>query len=147
MSKLHCEARNGRDLAPTEPMERPNPANLLLDQKCSFCPGSKCCTYFTQEVPTPRSKLDFDNLLWQVAHRDTQLFKDDGKWYLLVNNPCIHLLPDGRCGIYATRPQACRVHSNEYCEFDAPAEDGFDLFFPNYDALLAYCKKRFKRWP
>ncbi|MGD2062628.1 MAG: hypothetical protein PVF51_03490 [Nitrospirota bacterium] len=33
------------------------------------------------------------------------------------------------------------------CEFDAPAEDGFDLFFPDYDAPLADCKQRFKRWP
>jgi Fe-S-cluster containining protein len=146
VSNLPATAR-GLTLQPAGAMDSPNPANLLLEEKCSFCPGSKCCTYLTQEVPTPRSKLDFDNLLWQIAHRDTQVFKDEGKWYLLINNPCTHLLPDGRCGIYATRPQACRVHSNEYCEFDAPAEDGFELFFPDYDALLAYCKKRFKRWP
>ena len=37
--------------------------------------------------------------------------------------------------------------SNDDCELDAPAEEGFGLFFPDYDALLAYCKKRFKRWP
>jgi len=46
-----------------------------------------------------------------------------------------------------TRPTAGRNHSNEDCELDAPAEDGFDLFFPDYDSLLAYCQKRFKRWP
>ena len=27
-----------------------------------------------------------------------------------------------------------------------PAEDGFDLYFPDYDSLLRYCKKKFKRW-
>ena len=26
------------------------------------------------------------------------------------------------------------------------AEDGFDLYFPDYDSLLRYCKKKFKRW-
>jgi hypothetical protein len=56
------------------------------------------------------------------------------------------ILSGTRCGIYADRPQICRGHSNDYCEFDAPAEDGFDLYFPNYQVLLKYCKKRFKRW-
>ena len=59
---------------------------------------------------------------------------------------CQHLLPDGRCNIYEDRPTICRSHSNDYCEYDAPAEDGFDLYFPDYDSLLQYCRKRFKRW-
>jgi hypothetical protein len=59
----------------------------------------------------------------------------------------MHLQADGRCGIYATRPRVCREHSNEDCEFEgaAGAED-FDLFFPDYQALLDYCRRRFKSW-
>ena len=53
---------------------------------------------------------------------------------------------NGDCGIYDSRPPICREHSNDYCEYDAPSEDGFDLYFQNYEDLLAYCKKRFKRW-
>lgn len=118
---------------------------ITPENKCSFCVGSKCCSYITQQIDTPRSMEDFDRLLWQISHRDIQVFKDDG-WYLLVNNPCLHLQADGRCGIYHERPQVCRDHTNDYCEYDAPAENDFELFFDSYASLLAYCKKRFKNW-
>jgi len=116
------------------------------DSKCERCTNSKCCTYITQAIDAPRSKQDFDHLLWQVSHRGVQIYKEKAGWYLLVQNPCSHLQPDGRCGIYETRPQVCREYSNDFCEFDAPAEDGFEHFFADYGALLAYCRRRFKRW-
>ncbi len=121
-------------------------ADITPENKCSFCTNSKCCTYLTQQIPTPRSKHDFDHLLWQISHDNIQIYKDEDGWYLLINNPCLHLHPDGRCAIYETRPQVCREHSNDYCEYDAPAEEGFELFFDGYQSLLKYCKKRFKRW-
>ncbi|QKT03436.1 YkgJ family cysteine cluster protein [Ectothiorhodospiraceae bacterium 2226] len=114
--------------------------------KCGRCVGSKCCTYITQRIPGPRSKRDFDHLLWQLSHHGVQAYKDSDGWYLLVNTPCRHLQPDGRCGIYHSRPAICREHSNDYCEYDAPADEGFELFFPDYEALLRYCRRRFKRW-
>ena len=120
---------------------------ITPDNKCSFCKGSTCCTYFTQLIDTPRSMEDFDILLWQISHRETQVYKDEDGWFLLVNTHCRHLQPGGLCGIYENRPQICREHSNDDCEFDGPcgAED-FELFFPDYDALLAYCRGRFKNW-
>lgn len=120
---------------------------ITADNKCSFCKGSVCCTYITQQIDTPRGMEDFDTLLWQVAHFQTQAYKDEDGWFLLVNNRCTHLQTGGRCGIYETRPMICREHSNEDCEFDgaAGAED-YELFFPDYDALLKYCRKRFKHW-
>lgn len=115
--------------------------------KCTRCKGAVCCTYLTQELKTPRSIEDFDLLLWQLSHRDTQAYKDEDGWFLLVNNPCRHLQPDGRCGIYERRPQVCRDHSTDDCEVDGPAgADDFDLFFPDYEALDAYCRKKFKNW-
>lgn len=125
----------------------PVPAGeMTAENKCGFCHGSKCCTYITQHMETPRSKKDFEFLLWQISHRGVQAYKDEDGWYLLINTPCTHLEPDGRCGIYASRPQICRDYSNDFCEYDAPAEEGFELFFDGYEALLAYCRKRFKRW-
>lgn len=114
--------------------------------KCSFCTQSICCTYVTHSIDTPRSKEDFDLLLWQVSHDHLKIYKDDEGWTLLIDGRCQHLQIDGACGIYETRPQICRDHSNDYCEYDAPSEDGFDLYFQNYDELLKYCKKRFKTW-
>ncbi len=116
------------------------------ENKCSLCPGSKCCTYVTQAIETPRSIYDFEHLLWQVSHRDVQIYKDEDGWFLLFNSPCTHLLPDGRCGIYDRRPTICRNHTNDFCEYDAPAEQGFELFFDGYESLLKYCRARFKSW-
>ncbi len=119
---------------------------ITPENKCSFCKGAKCCTYFTEQLDTPRSMHDFDHLLWQISHRDVRIYKDDDGWYLLVEAPCLHLQADGRCGIYETRPTVCREHSNDYCEYDAPAEEGFELYFDSYEALLKYCRGRFKTW-
>lgn len=123
------------------------PAPLTPENKCSFCRGTTCCTYFTQSIDTPRSMEDYDLLLWQLAHHNTQAFRDEDGWFLLVNNRCSHLLDGGRCGIYEIRPQICRDYSNDDCEFDGPSgADDFDLFFPDYNALLEYCRKKFKNW-
>ena len=125
---------------------KPLPAELTPETKCGFCPGTKCCTYLAQKIPGPRSRDDFDHLLWQLAHENIQAYKDSDGWFLLINNRCTKLGDDGRCRIYDRRPQVCRDYSNDYCEFDAPAEEGFELFFRDYEELLAYCRKRFKRW-
>jgi Fe-S-cluster containining protein len=118
----------------------------VSDNKCDLCEGSKCCNYITQAIDTPRSIEEFDTLLWQLAHANVQAYKDEDGWFLLVNNKCQFLGEYGRCKIYDTRPQMCRDYSNDYCEYDAPAEDGFELFFDGYDSLLKYCQKRFKKW-
>lgn len=122
------------------------PAKMTAETKCGFCTNSKCCTYITQPIETPRAKQDFDYLLWQISHQNVQIYKDSDGWFLLVNNPCNHLQSGGRCGIYETRPQICREYTNDFCEYDEPAENGFDLFFESYDDLLRYCRTRFKTW-
>lgn len=114
--------------------------------KCDLCTNSTCCTYITQQIDTPRSKYDFEILLWQVSHKSIGIYKDSDGWFLMVDAPCTHLEMDGRCGIYEHRPTICRTHDNDFCEYDAPAEDGFELYFPNYNTLLEYCETRFKRW-
>jgi uncharacterized protein len=119
---------------------------ITTETKCSFCTGSICCTYITQHIETPRTKSDFQHLLWQVSHENVSLYKDSDGWTMLVAGRCQHLQLNGDCGIYETRPAICREHSNDYCEYDAAAEDGFDLYFQTYEDLLAYCRKRFKRW-
>jgi len=114
--------------------------------KCDLCTNSKCCTYVTQQIDTPRSKYDFEILLWQVSHQGVGAYKDEDGWFVMFDSRCNHLLGDGRCNIYEDRPAICRSHSNDYCEYDAPAEDGFELYFPDYETLLRYCRQRFKRW-
>jgi hypothetical protein len=120
--------------------------DTVAESKCDLCTNSTCCTYVTQQIDVPRSKYDFEILLWQVSHRGTGVYKDDDGWFLIFDAPCSHLELDGRCGIYEDRPTICRSHDNDFCEYDAPAEDGFLLYFPDYPSLLVYCKKRFKKW-
>ena len=127
-------------------MSKTDPITINSDNKCDLCTGSKCCTYITQQIDTPRTMSEFDLMLWQVSHQNVQFYKDEDGWFLLVNTPCLHLLPDGRCGIYSERPSICRTHTNDYCEYDAPAEESFDQFFDSYATLQAYCRKRFKNW-
>jgi len=119
---------------------------MTTENKCSFCTGTKCCVYTTQGIDTPRTKDDFDHLLWQMAHKDIQVYKDEGEWFLLINNECQFLGNKGQCGIYETRPQLCRDYSNDYCEFDEPADKGFQFYFKTYKELDVYCRKRFKKW-
>ena len=119
---------------------------ITPENKCGFCTNSKCCTYITQPIDTPRKKTDFEYLLWLISHEHVKIYKEKGGWFLLVETLCSHLLPNGDCAIYEHRPEICRDHSNDYCEFDASAEDGFILYFEDYHSLLKYCKKRFKKW-
>jgi len=119
---------------------------ITSDNKCSFCTGSICCSYVTQHIDTPRTKVDFEILLWQISHANIRVYKDSDGWTLLIDSKCLHLQINGDCGIYENRPTICRDHSNDYCEFDAPSEDDFELYFQNYDELREYCKKRFKKW-
>ncbi len=125
---------------------RGKPIVITPEAKCGLCRGAICCTYATQAIDTPRSMRDFDHLLWQVSHRHVSAYKDEDGWYLLINTPCDHLLADGRCGIYEKRPTICREHSNDYCEFDAPADESFELLFNDYASLEAYCRRRFRTW-
>ena len=113
-------------------VQKINGITVTSENKCSFCTGSICCTYVTQHMETPRSKEDFRQLLWQVSHQNVKLYKDDDGWTLLVDGKCQHLQVNGDCGIYDERPDICREHTNDYCEFDAPSEDGFELYFENY---------------
>ncbi|PLY14771.1 MAG: zinc/iron-chelating domain-containing protein [Sedimenticola sp.] len=117
------------------------------ENKCDRCRSSICCSYTTEALgAAPRAKSDFQHLLWQVSHEGVELYKDESGWYLMFQGRCQHLLADGRCGIYEQRPPICREYTNDWCEYDQPAEEGFELYFRNYQELLAYCRKRFKRW-
>ena len=120
--------------------------SIPVDNKCSRCTGTICCTYITEAIDTPRSKTDFRHLLWQVSHQNIEIYKDDSGWYLLISGRCQHIQDNGACGIYDDRPEICREYSNDWCEYDESAEKGFIHHFKNYQELLSYCKKRYKRW-
>ncbi len=117
-----------------------------LDGKCGKCKKSICCNSINQKIPTPRSKEDFDHLLWQVSHENINIFKDADGWFLHIKAHCDHLLPGGVCGIYEKRPWVCREYENDFCEYDESIDQASEHFFANYQQLMKYCRKRFKKW-
>jgi len=64
-----------------------------------------------------------------------EIYKEEGDWYLMFRGSCKHIQTDGACGIYEFRPQICRDYENDWCEYDALAEDGFELHFINHAEL------------
>lgn len=119
---------------------------VALDKKCSKCTKSICCNSINQKIPAPKTKEDFDHLLWQVSHEGINIFKDADGWFLHIETNCSHLLPHGVCGIYETRPWVCREYDNDFCEFDESIKDASELFFSTHKKLEKYCRKRFKKW-
>lgn len=119
---------------------------IAIDKKCSKCKKSICCNSINQKIPTPKSKEDFDHLIWQVAHENINIFKDADGWFLHIQSRCMHLGPNGACGIYDTRPWVCREYDNVFCEFDESIEQASELFFASPKKLEKYCRKRFKKW-
>lgn len=118
----------------------------VMDDKCGRCVTSICCNSINQRVETPRSIRDFDHLLWQVSHENVNVFRDADGWFLNIITRCQHLLADGACGIYDSRPFICRDYKNDFCEFDEPISEGAEMFFDSYEALDRYCRNRFKTW-
>jgi len=95
------------------------------------------------ELDTPRTKHDFENLRWYLAHRETKIYVDKRKWFLEVHTPCRYL-KDHACTIYEKRPVICREHETKDCEY---WHDEFhhDHYFHALEELDAYLAKRFSR--
>ena len=70
---------------------------IKVDTKCAKCTKSICCNSINQKIPTPKTKEDFDHLLWQISHENINVFKDADGWFLHINTNCSHLLPGGVC--------------------------------------------------
>jgi uncharacterized protein len=91
----------------------------LLDTAnlCEHC-TAKCCRYIALPIDSPDDPTQYDYMRWFLLHRGATVFTEGDSWFLLVYSDCEHLQPDGRCGIYETRPQICRDYSTKNCEYE-----------------------------
>ena len=119
---------------------------VKIDKKCSKCKKSICCVSINQKIKTPKTREDFDHLLWQVSHENINIFKDADGWFLHIATRCAHLGEGGVCNIYEQRPWVCRDYDNDFCEFDESIEEASEFFFSTFEQLNEYCRKRFKKW-
>lgn len=102
--------------------------------QCAQCRPAKCCQYFSLQIDTPRSKRDYDDLLWMLAHRHVSVYIEETVWYLMVHTECTFLdKRTNRCTIYESRPQMCREHSVDDCEWHGDYE--FEEHFKSYEEL------------
>jgi len=110
---------------------------------CTEC-SAECCRYFALEIDTPKTKREFENIRWYLAHEDIAVFVDGRKWYLEVQNKCRYLKKGDKCSIYAKRPLICREHDSGTCEYHH-GEFGHSHFFSDLKVFDKYLKKRFPR--
>jgi Fe-S-cluster containining protein len=99
-----------------------------------------CCRYIVKKISPPRTRLDWDELYWFLCHDKVAVYVEERRWYLLVNVPCVHLTRASRCRVYAERPDVCRIHSAENCEYSGEVD--FQEFLERPQDLIRLMKKR-----
>jgi len=84
---------------------------------CDSCKGD-CCTGIALEIPTPRTKEDYEDIRWYLYHERTHVYIDhEGDWIAEMDLACGQRDPaTGRCKIYRKRPPACRDAKLSECE-------------------------------
>ena len=126
---------------PRDRVRTRTPQFVTQHPQCAQCVPAKCCRYFSLEIDRPRNRRDFDDLLWMLAHRDVSFYIEEKKWFLMVHTQCRFLdTATNMCSIYENRPQMCREHPFEECEWHGPYD--FEEHFKSYDALKKWMKKK-----
>ncbi|MGB2599720.1 MAG: YkgJ family cysteine cluster protein [Candidatus Omnitrophota bacterium] len=111
--------------------------------KCRKC-ESKCCRYFGLQIDPPKTKNDFENIRWFLAHKGVAVFVEKRKWYLEIGSKCQFLIKNHACKIYDKRPLICREHSPTTCE-NALGKYYHEHVFKNMAEFDKYLAKRFKK--
>ncbi len=116
------------------------------DSVCSKCKGL-CCRYITVEIDPPEDEEDLDNIRWYMIHKGVSILIEDEKWYVKMDGRCQHLLPNSRCGIYDSRPQACRDYDTDNCDYRTIYEGRATAYkeYTDFDKLRRSTKKRWAR--
>ena len=110
---------------------------------CEVC-DSRCCRYFALQIDTPKSREDFENIRWFLAHKDISVYLEKRKWYLEIRNRCRFLTTDHLCSIYDNRPMICRDHDPSDCESSGGKVE-HDVVFEDLEVFDLYLSKRFKK--
>jgi Fe-S-cluster containining protein len=118
-------------------------ATKKADDTCTRC-DAMCCKYVAIEIDKPTCRRDFEDIRWYVAHKNVEVFTEDGGWFVQFHTPCEKLLADNRCGIYETRPKICRSYSTDGCELTGDPDEK-ELLFTSPEQVDAYVKKTLKK--
>ncbi len=118
-----------------------------LEETTIGCPPAcraLCCKYIVNGISAPRTKSDFDEIYWFLCHERVAVYIDGRKWHLLVDNPCMYLDDQHRCQIYSRRPNVCRIHPEENCEYTGDLD--FEEFMQKPEDLRSHMERRGLRY-
>lgn len=113
---------------------------MKKEENCDGCPAL-CCKGLEKEIPRPKTKLDEENLLWQLHFVNTRFFIRDRKWYELSLGDCRYLDANNLCTIYGNRFDVCKDHNPPECERYGEI---FDVMFETPEEMSAYFDKKRK---
>jgi len=118
-------------------MNKAKEKDLCMD-KCR----SMCCTGISVPIDRPKNKTDIEELRFYLIHKNIEVYINNRRWYILVNEKCKNLGRNFLCKDYERRPLICRKHTNDECEYWG---DYFDIRFGDEKELLAYLDKKKKK--
>ncbi len=106
-------------------------------KKCSEC-KQECCKSVIVEVDEPTTIGDWEDIKWQVAHKNVKVIRDNEKdWCIEFLTNCNNLNKDGTCKIYSKRPVMCKNHDSEACVINGEG-DYYEIIFHNIGDVEKY---------
>jgi len=90
-------------------------------RRCAERCGAKCCKYVTVKIDAPRTKCDFDEIRWFLAHEDVSVIIESRLWYVQFDTRCEFLTRSNLCSNYENRFDVCREYAMDNCD-DSDAE-------------------------
>lgn len=89
---------------------------------CEEC-KQECCSNVIIEIDEPETIEDWDDIKWQVAHKNVRVIKDnDDDWCIEFLTTCDEMDENGKCKVYEKRPKMCRNHDSETCVVNGEGE-------------------------
>ncbi|MFA5763183.1 MAG: YkgJ family cysteine cluster protein [archaeon] len=112
---------------------------------CFGC-NSKCCKDVSVSLHTPKTKKEWDEFRWLVAHKNVQIYKDnENDWMIEFLTPCEKLDEKSLCTIHNDRPPTCYEHSHEICVHHSD-EKYYKLMFTSIEEIDEYLAKKNFKW-
>src|SRR5262245_40841084 len=126
------------DLPPDDGREA---RELSASENADLCEGcTKCCTYITVEIDSPRAAWEYDQWIWALYHQNVSMYIEvPERWFLAFDTVCTRLDKRGRCSIYGRHPVLCREYDPRTCERRLPLTET-RAWFHDGDELEAWLK-------
>jgi len=107
------------------------------NKTCEEC-NQECCRSVIVEIDEPTTKEDWEDIKWQVAHKNVKVIKDNDKdWCVEFLTDCNHLAENGKCEVYDKRPKMCNSHDPESCIINGEG-DYYEIIFHSIEDVEKY---------